>query len=226
MNSVTALMTSQHQRPHIHRPTASGVKKRAHKLHAEMAEISGTGGHHALEEWDWLAEDLHFEEGLSFQLVLRALQKYAIPLIVGVLLSMVLKNTVPDWFDASLGPHHPSVADAIHISNETHIDGLWTGGGSSDVGGDAGEHARLRWRRSGDSSDLLGSHHEELGGYGSGGNGDIDKPSHASDKHDTPASFFTMMIDGHLVRAFLLARPLPTSRLCGCVIFCLSTCTR
>jgi hypothetical protein len=30
--------------PHIHRPTAAGVKKRAHKLQSEMAEISGTGG--------------------------------------------------------------------------------------------------------------------------------------------------------------------------------------
>jgi hypothetical protein len=48
--------------PHIHVPTAAGIKKTTDQMHAEMAQITGTDKRQ-LQKWDKRAEDINLDEG-------------------------------------------------------------------------------------------------------------------------------------------------------------------
>lgn len=87
--------------PHVHRPTTGGVERRIQQLRAEMAAVTGVG-HHQMDKWDQLA-GASFADGCSLKNTLQFLVKYAIPLISGIALALVLKNSEPDWYNTAFG---------------------------------------------------------------------------------------------------------------------------
>lgn len=181
--------------PHIHRPTTAGIKKIGEKMHKEMAAISGTD-HRQLKRWDKRAEDLKLDEGLTFQKFLLGMQKYAIPLILGVVIAMVLKNVEADWYDLAFGAAHgDSHGDDGH-GNATDHHLLGNGSNASvgmhHAGGDAG----------GDDHD---AHGVGSGGHTNGTNHTDGQHNashdgnHGDAHHDVVPTFFTLELHNHVV---------------------------
>ena len=73
---------------------ATRLEKRVKKIREEL-EIAGNGEHTQMAHWDERAEDI----GYNFNLVnfIKFLQKYSVPLLLGITIALILKNVEDDW---------------------------------------------------------------------------------------------------------------------------------
>eukprot|EP00035_Acanthoeca_spectabilis_P025171 m.457166 g.457166 ORF g.457166 m.457166 type:complete len:1083 (+) comp21210_c0_seq1:212-3460(+) len=134
MNKLTVI-------PHIHRPTEKGLHKRMTKMKVEMADHTGVvspqrwvGG-----EWDALAENVFDHGGYTLTNWLLFMEKYALPMLLAILLALMIKNIDPEWY-TKLEAYHPHEADAANVTAGAHR--LRRAGGGADGGeADHGEDA-------------------------------------------------------------------------------------
>eukprot|EP00040_Diaphanoeca_grandis_P028363 m.164155 g.164155 ORF g.164155 m.164155 type:complete len:995 (+) comp31325_c0_seq1:73-3057(+) len=92
MNKMTVV-------PHVHRPTDKGMVKAKRKLRKQLEALAEVkpqqvwvGG-----EWDELAAPV-FRTGYSMSNFVKFLEKYALMLLMGIVLGLAIKNVDPDWY--------------------------------------------------------------------------------------------------------------------------------
>ena len=106
--------------PHIHRPTLEGVDKRLKRIKKELHDVSGVDmSHGGLEHYDELAQDIDLFHHFTLHNFLLVLRKWAIPLISGIVIALILKNVEPEWYkNLEAEPHH--FDHEVHLNASAH----------------------------------------------------------------------------------------------------------
>jgi hypothetical protein len=164
------------------------------------------------------------------------MQKYAIPLIVGVIIAMVLKNVEADWYDRVFGAAHHGGHEEVHdVCNVSYISAADFNGTHADDGG----HGRLL-RRSEEEAGTIdqfeageayasddhgadpchnttGSGSESGSGYGNASHTE----GHAAEEGDHPEeetpipTFFSLELHGHTINLHFIVNDILMCTVCS-----------
>jgi len=107
--------------PQILQPTKQAVKKKAEQLRdAHLKVARSRFPKDQVDKWSRRAAG---GEAFSASGMMGMMVKYAMPLVFGVILALILKNTDAHWYDLALGPaHHGADAYGNDTTHDIHLD--------------------------------------------------------------------------------------------------------